>query len=251
VVTGALVVGGSATAGTAAAGVGNGRVGHYHLNNIRPDGTVEDASPEANHGTNHGATVARGGGQVGNAFYFDGDAAHVDAGDIAGADGTRTVTLAAWLNPETRGQGDFVTKNTSGDRSNSSWVLRYDGTGNQHVSAHFNDDDDNWTVIRSGATVPTGSFTHVAVTLDGNQRRLYVDGELDSADSYAEELDDESAPVVLGAADQSGGGVTNEFTGMLDEVRIYDRALSSQEVASLASMGGNGRGDGRGNGRGR
>lgn len=247
---GAIVLGSVTGVGTAAAGTGEGRLAHYHLNNIRPDGTVEDASPNDNHGTNHGATVARGDGQVGNALRFDGSSARVEAGDIDGADGTDTLTLAAWFEPAARGQGDFFTKNTSGDRSNSSWVLRYDGQGNRRVSAHFNDADDNWTAIRSAATVPTGSFTHVAVTLDGSERRLYVDGELDSVDDYSATLDDESAPVVLGAADQTGSGVTNAFAGLLDEARIYERALSADEVASLAAMGGgNSAGNGRGNGR--
>lgn len=233
------VVGSVATSGIAAAGIGEGRVGHYHLNNIRPDGSVQDASPQNNHGMNHGAEVARGGGQVGNAFKFDGDGDHVAVGDVADADGTATLTLAAWINPSATGQGDFLTKNTSGDLSNSSWVFRYDGEGDQKISAHFNDNSDNWTMIRSDSTVSPGAFTHAAVTIDGSTRRLFIDGTEDASDSFSATLDDESAPVIIGAADKSGGGVTNEFDGLLDEVRIYNRALSAAEVTSLASMGGN------------
>lgn len=238
VITGTVLVGGIASIGTAAAGIGEGRIGDYHLNNIRPDGTVTDASPKNNHGTNHGPTVKRGDGQVGNALWFNGAEDHVYVGDVGAADGTDTLTLAAWIHPDTTDQGDFFTKNTSGNESNSSWVFRYSGNGDRTVSAHFNDDSDNWTAIRSESAVPTDSFTHVAVTLDGSTRRLYIDGDEDASDDYSGELDDEDAPVVLGAANQQGGGVTNAFEGMLDEVRMYDRALSADEIESLANMGG-------------
>lgn len=81
-ITGLSVVGNAATARRAAAGIGEGRVLHYPMNNIRPDGTVKDASPENNHGVNNGATVVRGSGQVGNAFEFDGTDAWVEVPDL-------------------------------------------------------------------------------------------------------------------------------------------------------------------------
>lgn len=246
IATGAIVLGGTAVSGTAAAGIGDGRVLDYHLDNINYDrergeivsNFVHDASPADNDGVWKGDAqdpVVKD-GAVGNAFEFKGDGDHVYVGDIEEADGTNTLTLAAWINPTATGQGDFFTKNTSGERSNSSWVFRYDGEGNQTVSAHFNDEEENWTAIRSDASVQTNVFTHVAVTIDGETRTLYLDGSLEKSDDYAARLDDEDAPVVLGAANNAGGGVTNEFVGYLDEVRVYDRALSASEITDLYEM---------------
>ncbi len=75
-----------------------------------------------------------------------------------------------------------------------------------------------------------GGWHHVALTFDGMTRTLHVDGEVyaDSAGSL-----DASLPVGIGA-DLDSGALAHPFTGGLDDLRIYGRALTATELALLA-----------------
>ena len=86
----------------------------------------------------------------------------------------------------------------------------------------------NTTVI-SGATVSANSWTHLAVTHDGTNLRIYSNGVL-SATAAAPAIFSTNGPLYIGGNVFQG----DFFAGVIDEVRIYNRALSSQEI--LADM---------------
>ena len=78
------------------------------------------------------------------------------------------------------------------------------------------------------ATIPAGTWTHIAVTFDGNTRRYYVDGQLDSETTAAAGpiLGSKDLPLYLGA-DRDGGYY---FKGPMDEVRFWGIARTQQEI---------------------
>lgn len=227
VAAGGLLVGG---AGAATAGIGEGRVGHYHLND-HDDGTVEDASPHDNHGTLVGdVSVIHGGGQVGNAFAFDGG--HVAIEDDASL-GVETVTVAAWVNPTGTKAKEYII-----DGRNHQYGLKEDD-GSEVPRFFLFDEDNNLHRVDATSGLEEGVWTHVAATYDGAEMRIYLDGDLSATNS------DPDAPIGVSAGparlgDYIGDGYS--FAGAIDEARIYDHALSDAEIRSLATMGGNGQG---------
>jgi hypothetical protein len=85
----------------------------------------------------------------------------------------------------------------------------------------------------SGAVGPIvlNRFHHIAVTAEGSVLRLYIDGQLklERTDAGPRVLND--MPVLIG---RSAGAVSpNWFRGTIDDVRIYSRALSGQEIEQL------------------
>src|SRR5207248_133449 len=106
--------------------------------------------------------------------------------------------------------------------------------------------DGSWKQVASNIRIPAGEWHHVAGTYDGASLAIYVDGILGGTLANSQGIDwtDQAggfpspAQLYLGAfkTNQLGAGATipdGFMDGKLDEVEIFDRALSSQEVAAL------------------
>jgi hypothetical protein len=96
-------------------------------------------------------------------------------------------------------------------------------------------------LVSGGQTVATGIWYHVAGTYDGSsQVRVYVNGVVQASTSRTQPIQYGTRPLFLGRSGEcmsTGSGDQDwdvELSGALDDVRVYDRALSSQEVMSLA-----------------
>ncbi len=86
-----------------------------------------------------------------------------------------------------------------------------------------------WLVAYADASeaIPLSAWTHIALTNDGEHLCLYVDGVL--VDEHAsEKVKAGESPLRIGGL--PGGPYSQFFDGKIDEVRIYDRALSQEEV---------------------
>jgi hypothetical protein len=75
------------------------------------------------------------------------------------------------------------------------------------------------------------SWHHLAGTYNGSQIKLYVDGELKTTTDYVGSIASDTNNVNLG---KSSDFTDRWYNGLLDDVRIYSRALSQEEVAYLA-----------------
>ena len=83
------------------------------------------------------------------------------------------------------------------------------------------------TTIDAGTTVTAGTWTHVAAVYDGARLSLYQDGQLvRSAGRIGTPLNSASARILLG----NDPGQTHPFEGMIDEVRLYSKALNEDEI---------------------
>jgi hypothetical protein len=86
----------------------------------------------------------------------------------------------------------------------------------------------------AGGAVPANQWTHLAATFDGSSRRLYVNGILIGAQGSLGPLtyDSASVPLTIGA-DWTANSPACLFNGMLDEVSLFNRALSQAEITGL------------------
>jgi len=174
-------------------------------------------------GTNHGDLVnfpAYDTGKVGNSFFFNGSSYVVvpDAPALRPA----TFTVAAWVNPvATSGNRNVVFK---GDHEYLMQVR------NGTVLYGARDAAGNYSEFQGSLTIPADAWTHLAITFDGTTRRIYVNGMLDPesrtmAGHYTENL---------GTLKIGTHNVLYEyFSGRIDEVGIWNRALAGDEIMSL------------------
>ncbi len=94
----------------------------------------------------------------------------------------------------------------------------------------------------SGGSAPPNQWTHIAASWDGSNRRLYVNGVLVNSGSAAGAGSLSNTPyywAAIGRADDGGwsGGQDAYFSGKIDDVRAYSRALSAEEVKRLYTLG--------------
>jgi hypothetical protein len=176
-------------------------------------GAVADLSDFANHGTIVNATWSTA-GRFGNALSFNGSNALVAVNDADSLDLTTAMTLEAWVRPSavTSAWRDVIYK---GDDqiyylSATSTTQGRPATGGTYVS----------DILFGPSTLPVNTWSHLAATYDGSMMRLYVDGV--QVASHAQ----------TGPIHTSNGALTigQNFAGRIDEVRIYNRALSLAEI---------------------
>ncbi len=181
---------------------------------------LHDGSGNANHGTIHGAAWVPSG--EGFALRFDGVDDHVDFGEGAGISPTKAVSVEAWVYPEAApadGEPGVVGKRYS------SYVLTYYTNG--HVYWYISGGGNNCR-----AALSTGAWHHVVGTFDGKRLKLYVDGILASTSESKEAAAGTGGPFRMGNSTGEARYTKGaHFKGMLDEVRLYSRALSAEEVA--------------------
>jgi hypothetical protein len=197
--------------------------------------TAADSSGNGNTGTltNGPVWVA---GQIDGALQFDGSNDYVACGNGASLNLNSQVTLAAWINPNTAGNGAHQIFVAKGDNS---YALKHN-TGNY---MEFNIYDGTWYTARGPAVTAAtfnGVWHHVAGTYDGTTLKIYINGELQPAiasESHTGDIDSSATAVSIGR-DSDGGG-RRYFNGLIDDVRIYSRALTVEEIQAVMTGGGN------------
>jgi hypothetical protein len=180
-----------------------------------------DASGNANNCTLTAATWITP-GRFGNALLFNGTNSYVAAADRASLDLTE-VTLEAWVYPtSTTGYRMIVDKTTTGQPSNYFFAID-DGI------LAFGFYNGAWREHRSAVGPALDTWSHVAATFSdtANQVRLYLNGAqvLSSTETTSPVVNADQFRVGVGFPDES-------FAGRIDEVRVYNRALSTAEIAA-------------------
>jgi len=208
------------------------------------DGNILDAVAE-NNGTFSSGGAGYTDGLIERAFQFDGTNGYVQIPDSDALKPTN-VTLEAWIwldpsLPANRGGEQIVfRKNTW-----SAWFEGYsllkttidngDGTYSnrfQFCVSRFG----NQVAINSQTIVQRGVWYHVAATYDGNQSVLYVNGLNEASATPGFTLDYDTTPIFIGTSG-TWPPYLSMFGGIIDEVSIYNRALSSNEIAAIYNAG--------------
>jgi hypothetical protein len=225
-------------------GMGDGLVGYWSFDGKDVVGvTAYDRSGQGNKGT-FDDTPFRAIGKIGQGLLFRGGVSGpngaINVGTPSSLNNLRPLTLSLWINPGTNQANSndkyVITKSGLGlgwslKRLTSSGVLDffYQFTGGN--------------VGRLSATAPpSNEWTHVAVSWDGTSAgsgiNYYFNGVLNNnasgVDGSGDTTDDSG--ITLGIAGDVFGG-TNYLNGSIDDVRIYNRVLSPDEVKRLYKMG--------------
>lgn len=188
-------------------------------------------------GTNNGTLMGGSSyalGEVGQAFLFDGSSGYVSIPDSQSLDTFVTnITIELWIKVnQTTPNADWRGIVTKG---NSSWRLQgVQGANTINFAANGLNTD-----LSCNKNINDESWHHVAAVYDGTNIYLYVDGLLDASKPATGLIVQNQDAVYLGANPESPNPYY--FNGLLDEVALYNRAISAQEIQNIYAAGTNGK----------
>ncbi|MBN2594990.1 MAG: LamG domain-containing protein [Sedimentisphaerales bacterium] len=222
-------------------------VGHWRLD----EGSGATATDSSGYG-NHGTITTNANmddptwitGISGGALEFHGDtsaygtADYVNCGSDASLNITGPISIALWIRPDAddpEGKGAAggetapMAKAMSGMSPDWSWQVRYGWNGPEpYMSFTFNTSPRAWAFV--GRNLERYEWCHIACSYDGTMLKCYLDGD-QTDETPMGAITGSQTPVLIGS---DGWGC--DWIGAIDDVRIYNHALSEAEI--LGTMAG-------------
>jgi hypothetical protein len=216
------------TQGDSLKNLSDGLVGYWNFDvgtgTSAPD--LSGNSNTANFGTGSSAPgwVA---GNYGIGVSFDGND-YINIGNSAPLNNLTNMTISAWINPNA-----FSASYRSGivSRRGATGGLNFDLSGSSEAGGAGKIEvmEAGGNFVQGATTLTTGNWYYVTAVMEGNTVKLYLNGSLDGSGTLSWTWDS-STPIYF-------GNINNInyywFNGKIDEVRIYNRALSPAEVREL------------------
>lgn len=212
----------------------SGLLGYYKFNEIVDDTTVVNSAAGENlapNGILKLGTPAVESGVEGDAFHF-GSGAHVSLGSFnpSATNGEFSVDLwMKWDGPTVPGWHGLIGKRDGwGDSTKIYWDVSFtDGVGTVQFETHLADK----IALTTPIAPPVGEWTHFTLLFDGEWALMFFDGVL-VQEGLMQYGGNPEATFNIGALEPNG---SNAFAGVIDELRIYDRLLSDDEITELGS----------------
>ena len=180
--------------------------------------TAGDSSGNSNNGSISNATWNTG-GKYGSALSFNGTNSIVSVNDSNSLDLTTGMTIEAWVKPTTLSSWRTIILK---EKTTSLAYALYANTDTGKPSAEM-----YGTSALAGTTqLPLNTWTHIAATYDGTTLKLYINGSMVSSKSTSITIRISLDPLRIGGNTKWG----EYFNGLIDEVRIYNRALTNLEI---------------------
>ena len=213
--------------------------------------TAQDASGNGNNGTLVG-NLNWVSGKTGSALQFDGaeNASYVEVADDPSLNPATEITCSAWIYFDTfLGSGGIISKYI-GAGNQRSYTIHMHHDNPLGIAADFSSSGvykagtSAMSAGTDGDVIKEGEWQHVAVTFKAQEfLRIYINGQMQAEEEVVagvmDTIFDNNVPLLIGNDFQIGGshraGQPREFTGIIDEVMIFNRELSAQEIQSIMS----------------
>jgi hypothetical protein len=194
------------------ADITTGLVGYWPFDSDEGKPTVTDASGNNKTGTIKGSGTTFVPGAIGTAVSFNGSGwIDVPLGDLA------SMSVSLWIKtPSPSGTYRVF------DRGTLSPLLRFTGGDLQFIAGLF--------FNTNKITFQADKWYHVVVTGDATGHKIYVNGVLNVSTPTPYPVFTNSAPLMIGAN-------IDRFVGQMDDFRVYNRAVTDQEVTDLFNQG--------------
>ncbi len=212
--------------------------GYWSFNEGTGTNAKDNATSQHN-GTLTGATWTAG--KISNAVNYDGVGDHVDANDPASMQFERTdsFSLQAWFYRNSTGSTENIIATGNAGGGDQGYSIRLNQTGGIEFILTGTGVGSQLKITTINSTV-LNSWQHVVVVYNGssnpNQVLMYVNGTTEGFTINTNTLSDTTigTKLIFGAQDD---GTVLEFTGGIDEIGIWNRSLTSEEVSLLWNNG--------------
>ena len=221
--------------------------GHWKMNDDAANTTVAGSSFNGNDGTLGGGSntvdISQDPGKIGKALLLDGVGDFINIDSVLSDVGSSTSgAFAVWVKPVdvTSDWLSFVTFNSTNSTRNLA-LLQDDGNGHVHAQARGSSQY-KWVFDTDNIVLTNGVWAHIVLNYNGVEASLYVDGSLApttfSVDNdkakWFNNLEMHNGRI---GSFNDGGGEGVFFDGQVDDVRIFDRALTTEEIQELYNSG--------------
>ena len=216
--------------------VGAGAFAYWNFDEGGAAQTAADSSGNGRDGTLGSTTSVEGSDpswscvSSGYALEFDGSDDQVLVGDH---DLLNAISISAWINWDAITTSDGIGSKRTGTEVLGNWALRMDDTGSGLLEWMLWTGSGARQVFNSTSAINIDEWTHVVLTFDEttNTANFYINGTLDNTTtSFTNNLEDNAQDIIIGWAGQS----SQYFDGHIDDLRLYDYALTQPEVTTLA-----------------
>lgn len=243
----ALYKSGAAAIGASQAKLQNGSsltrglIGHWTFDGADVSDKVYDRSGQGNNGYYVGAatTTAKAGGQVGQALNFNGSNTSVNVPNNASLQITNAITISAWINGANNWTHPTEANYILAKRDLTSFELEEYSLGvttSGYLQFKFYNEltfqlQDNTTPLS------IGQWYFVAATYDLTRIRLYVNGVEVYSGAQTGAMFSNNNTLSIGRVVRDNNSSFGEFQGKIDDVRLYNRVLSANEIKQLYNLG--------------
>ena len=203
-------------------------------------GTIAyDYSGYGNNGTLYNGSTVCGGidacplwvdGKFGKALQFDGVDDYVDVPSSAILSGLNTITVEAWVNPTKTTEGTIVSKHDN--YQNREWQLYINPYTYKYTFQVFDENTDTFSEV-VGVAATIGKWTHIVGVYNNGKLQIYCDGVLTDSKTTDKIIRVTNAPIRIGNRADN----TRYYGGIIDEVMIFNRSLSEEEIKFLYQEG--------------
>lgn len=204
----------------------NGLIGYWPFN-----GNANDLSTNLYNGTNNGATLTSDRfGNLNGAYFFNGSNS-IDIGNI-GVSNIKTYSF--WIYPtDLSGVYRTVISKFEGNSNLASFEIGQ--REQQKMGFIYSTDGNNGFETDSQSTLNINTWYNIVITIDNNSIKMYVNGILEKTISYPGSCFDNNDHVFIGATRNAiiGDPASFFWIGKIDDLGIWNRALSTDEIISL------------------
>lgn len=205
-------------------------VGSWGLNEPTGATFAYDGSGNSNNGNINGAAIVSVEGMHGNALSFNGINNFITIPNNLSMN-VNQMTITAWIKANVSGIRSLIAEKHTSPIAGWWFGREFAGGIENKLLFIINDVTTNERYAFSNIDVPEGKFVHVAGTYDGTNIRVYIDGNDVTGiqqGAGSGNIGNSVNPMTIGRANWAGGH--GYFNGIIDDVRVYDKALTSSEI---------------------
>lgn len=194
-------------------------------------GNTQDLSGNNHHGTNKGGLLTTDfNGNANNAYYFNGGSQHIEVASTTKLNTTEAISVSLWCKPAF-GEEKEIFLLSHGSWQNR-WKLSITPTRNVRWTVNT-----STRIVDLDVTRPliSDSVYHIVANYDGKNMLIYVNGKLESFTNQTGAIKTTSLPMLIGQMLPTDAQYN--FKGVIDDVRVYNFALSPNVVATLYNQG--------------
>lgn len=214
----------------------NGLVGHWPLHEW--SGVANDIQSGNDAQVNGNTTQGIYGRGGLTSYLFDGDGDYLNIGQPSELD-VDYVTVSAWINPNVTKSYSTSNRTIFGDDWNGTSITLIYTKSSEAVSMTINRGDEDLSAKTATSSIPNNSgWHHVAGVFDGESITLYINGQPSKTNTYNGDsftVNTTSTDYNIGWDGQSGND--RYFEGKIQDVRVYNKALTDTEVNQIYSLG--------------
>ena len=194
------------------------------------DGNADDISGNGNNGIVYGATLTEDrNGNPNSAYQFNGVDSYIDFGSSdLGLTGSSEMTISVWVKPDT--PTTWHSTVLASHAYYRPYAIKTRGLGSSVTAQYILTTSSGGSFIDADSRgMIVGNWFNIVCTYDGSTASIYVDGELKNSVSTSGTLSTTTQSIFVGANPYP----THYYNGAIDDIRIWSRALSEDEIIEV------------------